>query len=63
MTEIICEICHVHPAERYYRNYVGPHAVCNNCFHDFVRTKKEIRIDCYKEEYVEDRVIDEIMGS
>ena len=65
MTEIICEFCEGVPATHFYRNYLGPHAACEECFQGIVIPRsygfgsqvKEIDV----EEYVEDRVIDEIM--
>lgn len=67
MTDIICDICECASATKFYRNYLGPHAICDDCFYSIVKPRaaknKYTPLMIDKEEYVEDRVIDEIMGN
>jgi hypothetical protein len=63
---VICEKCEYEPAVHFYRNYRGPHAVCDVCYREFVRSIKERGVfqvyPSSKEAYVEEVLIDEVMN-
>lgn len=58
--KIMCERCEVEPATKFYRNYLGPHAVCDDC-HEFVDRVSHKTISSSADEYLEEVVIDQIM--
>ncbi len=61
---ILCEICEYAVVSRYYRDYRGPHAICDDCFDIIVRPKLNHYysiLESNEEEYLEEVVIDRIM--
>jgi hypothetical protein len=61
--KVLCEKCEGNKATMFYRNYVGPHAVCRDCYYRFVRPKMkyEKMVPSSKNEYIEEVVVDQIM--
>jgi hypothetical protein len=58
--KVVCEKCEFEEATKFYRDYRGPHALCDKCFYRTVK-HTPIKHPSSKEEYVEEILIDQIM--